>query len=136
MAGVFGPQMVARLYQATGSYETVLHVFSGAFAVALAVSILMTIYVINARNRMTTATIFSFDGQDFIRTQTTLLTAEGKPAVGTRLDRSNPGYQALIERRSYRGEATLFGRDYETYYAPLTNQEGDLDGAVFVGNQK
>lgn len=136
MAGVFGPQMVARLYQATGSYQTVLHVFSGVFAVALAVSILMTIYVIQARNRMTTATIFSFDGSDFIRTQTTLLTADGKSAINTKLDRDNPGYQALIQKRSYRGEAKLFGRDYETYYAPLTNDGGDLDGAVFVGNQK
>jgi len=51
--GAIGPQIVARLYEATGSYETVLHVFSGLFAVALAVSILMTIYMINARNRMT-----------------------------------------------------------------------------------
>src|SRR5215470_1135908 len=136
LAGVFGPQMVARLYQATGSYETVLHVFSGAFALALAVSILMTIYVIQARNRMTTATIFSFDGHDFVRIQTTLLTAEGKSAVNTKLDRSNPSYQALIQKCSYRGEATLFGRDYQTYYAPLTNAQGELDGAVFVGNQK
>jgi OFA family oxalate/formate antiporter-like MFS transporter len=136
LAGVFGPQLVARLYQATGSYETVLHVFSGAFAVALAVSILMSIYVIQARNRMTTATIFSFDGSDFVRTQTTLLTADGKSAVNTKLDRGNPSYQVLIQKRSYRGEATLFGRDYQTYYAPLTNELGELDGAVFVGNQK
>jgi OFA family oxalate/formate antiporter-like MFS transporter len=136
MAGVFGPQMVARLYQATGSYETVLHVFSGDFALALAVSILMTIYVIQARNRMTTATIFSFDGHNFIRIQTTLLTAEGKSAVNTTLDHSNPSYQALIQKRSYRGEATLFGREYLTYYAPLINEQGELDGAVFVGNQR
>jgi OFA family oxalate/formate antiporter-like MFS transporter len=46
MAGVFGPQMVARLYQATGSYVTVLHVFSSVFVVALTVSILMGIYVL------------------------------------------------------------------------------------------
>jgi OFA family oxalate/formate antiporter-like MFS transporter len=136
LAGVFGPQMVARLYQATASYETVLHVFSGTFVFALAVSIVMAIYVINARNRMTTATIFAFDGEDFIRVQTTLLTAQGKSAVNTKLDRDYPSYQALIQRRSYRGEATIFGRDYDTYYAPLTNEQGQLDGAIFVGNQK
>jgi MFS transporter, OFA family, oxalate/formate antiporter len=136
LAGVLGPQMVARLYQATGSYETVLHVFSGAFVFALVVSIAMTIYVINARNRMTTATIFSFDGQDFIRTQTTLLTAEGKSAVNTRLDRTSPSFQALVQGHSYRGEATIFGRDYDTYYAPLTNGQGKLEGAIFIGNQK
>jgi len=136
LAGVTGPQLVARLYQATGSYEAVLHVFSVVFVVALVVSIMMTIHVINARNRMTTATIFSFDGADFIRIQTTLLTAEGKPALNTKLDRESASYQALVQNYSYRGEATIFGRKYDTYYAPLTNAQGNLDGAIFVGNQK
>ena len=136
LAGVFGPQIVARLYEVTGSYETVLHVFSGIFAFALAVSIMMTIYIINARNRMTTVTIFNYDGQDFIRFQTTLLTEEGKSAVNTKLDHDYPSYQALIQKRSYIGEAIIFGRDYETYYAPLTDEQGQLTGAIFVGNQK
>lgn len=136
LAGVVGPQLVARLYEATGSYETVLQVFSGVFVIALVVSIMMTIHVLNARSRMTTATIFSFDGTDFIRIHTTLLTAEGKSAVNTKLDRDSSGYQALRENRSYRGEATIFGRKYETFYAPLTDEQGRLDGAIFVGNQK
>jgi OFA family oxalate/formate antiporter-like MFS transporter len=136
LAGVTGPQLVARLYQATGSYEAVLHVFSVVFVVALVVSIMMTIHVINARNRMTTATIFSFDGVDFVRIQTTLLTAEGKPAINTKLDRESASYQALVQNYSYRGEALIFGRKYDTYYAPLTNAQGKLDGAIFVGNQK
>jgi len=136
MAGVFGPQIVARLYQATGSYETVLHIFSGVFVVALAVSIMMTIYVINARNRMRTVTIFGFNGQDFIRVQTTLLTSEGKSAVNTTLDRGHPSYQALMQKRSYVGEATIFGRNYQTHYAPLTTEAGELNGAIFVGKKK
>lgn len=136
MAGVFGPQIVARLYEATGSYETVLHVFSGMFAVALAVSILMTIYMINARNRMTAVTLFKFDGQDFIRSETSLLTADGKSAINTKLNRDDSIYPALIRRKSYSGEAILFGRDYVTYYAPLTDEQGQLTGAIFVGHQK
>ena len=107
MAGVFGPQIVARLYEATGSYETVLHVFSGLFAVALAVSILMTIYMLNARNRMTGVTLFKFDGQDFIRTETNLLTADGKSAINTKLDHDTPIYQALIHTKSHSGVAIL-----------------------------
>jgi MFS family permease len=136
MAGVFGPQIVARLYEATGSYETVFHVFSGMFAVALAVSILMTIYMINARNRMTGVTLFKFDGQDFIRTETNLLTDDGKSAINTKLARDDLIYPALIQRHSYSGVAILFGRDYETYYAPLTDEQGQLSGAIFVGHQK
>jgi len=136
MAGVFGPQIVARLYEATGSYTTVLHIFSGVFVVALAVSIMMTIYVINARNRMTTITVFSFNGEDFVRIKTTLLTDEGKSALDTKLDRGNPGYTALMQKRSYRGETVLFGRNYDTYYAPLTNEQGTIEGAIFVGFQR
>lgn len=136
MAGIFGPQMVARLYEATDSYQTVLHVFSGIFAVALAVSVLMTIYIINARNRMTAVTVFKFHEQDFIRTQTNLLTADGKSAVNTKLDREYHGYQALINKQSYSGEAIIFGRRYEACYAPVTSEEGQLKGALFVGNQK
>ena len=136
LAGVFGPQIVARLYEATGSYETVLHVFAGIFAFALAVSILMIIHVINARYRMTAVTVFRYENQDFIRTQTTLLTEEGKSAVNTKLEREHPGYEALIQKHSFIGEATLFGRHYETYYAPLTDKDGQLTGAIFVGNQK
>ena len=85
---------------------------------------------------MTAVTIFKYDGQDFIRTQTNLLAANGKSAINTKLDHDNPSYQALIHKNSYSGEAIIFGRDYETYYAPLTDEEGELAGAIFVGNQK
>jgi hypothetical protein len=30
----------------------------------------------------------------------------------------------------------LFGRDYDTYYAPLTDEQGQLSGAIFVGHQQ
>ena len=93
-------------------------------------------FTINARNRMTAVTVFTFDGQDFIRFQTTLLTPDGKSAVNTKLDRNYPSYLALMQKRSYIGEAIIFGRDYETYYAPLTDEQGQLTGAIFVGNQK
>lgn len=93
-------------------------------------------FTINARNRMTAVTVFTFDGQDFIRFQTTLLTPDGKSAVNTKLDRNYPSYLALMQKRSYIGEAIIFGRDYETYYAPLSDEQGQLTGAIFVGNQK
>ena len=82
------------------------------------------------------ATIFSYDGQDFVRTKTTLVTPDGKPAVNTKLDRDTPAYKALIQKRSYTGEATLFGRKYDAYYAPLTGDDGRLTGALFVAVRK
>ena len=55
------------------------------------------------------ATIFSYDGKDFVRTQTTL-TAEGQAAANTKLDRDSAAYKALVEKKSYTGSATVFGK--------------------------
>jgi len=78
------------------------------------------------------STVFVYDGQDFIRRHTTLLTEAGKSAVGTRLERDNPGYAALILKRCYSGEVTLFGHRCDANYAPLVDHEGRLTGALMV----
>ncbi len=82
------------------------------------------------------ATIFSYDGKDFVRNNTTLMTEKGQSAVGTKLNESSPAYKALIEKHSYTGPATLFGKDYEASYAPLIGKDGKLTGAVFVAIPK
>lgn len=82
------------------------------------------------------STIFTYDGQDFIRKHTTLVTEDGKSAVNTKLGRDNPGYKALIQKRSYTGEVTLFGKKYDANYAPLTDESGRLTGALMVSVQK
>jgi len=81
------------------------------------------------------ATIFSYDGEDFVRTTTTLST-EGQAATGTKLDRDSSAYKALVEKRSYTGPATILGGDYQANYAPLTGADGQLTGALFVGVPK
>jgi len=82
------------------------------------------------------ATIFTYDGQDFVRTQTTLVAKDGKVAANTKLDHDNPAYKALVQKKSYTGEATIFGRKYAANYAPLMGEDGKLTGAVFVGVPK
>ena len=79
------------------------------------------------------ASIFSYDGHDFVRTKTTMLTKDGKSAVDTKLDRDTPAYKALVKKHSYTGDATVFGRKYDANYAPLTGEDGRLTGALFVG---
>jgi Cache 3/Cache 2 fusion domain len=79
------------------------------------------------------STIFSYDGKDFIRTKTTLMTEDGKSAVNTKLEHATPAFDALSHKHSYVGEATVFGRKYEADYAPLTGKDGKLTGALFVG---
>jgi methyl-accepting chemotaxis protein len=77
------------------------------------------------------STLFSYDGQDFVRTYTTL-TEDGKSAVGTKLDHESAAYKALIKKHSYSGEITIFGKKCDASYAPLTDKSGKLTGAVFV----
>ena len=81
------------------------------------------------------ASILSYDGKDFVRTETTLMN-NGQSAVGSKLQPDSPAYKALVEKKSYTGPATVFGRDYQANYAPLTGADGQLTGALFVGVAK
>jgi Cache 3/Cache 2 fusion domain len=47
------------------------------------------------------ATIFSYDGKDFVRSKTTMMTEDGKSAVNTKLEHDSPAYQALMQKHSY-----------------------------------
>ena len=82
------------------------------------------------------STIFSYDGQDFVRVDTTLMTADGDSAVNTKLNRNDPSYMALVQKRSFTGAATVNGQTFDAYYAPLTDENGQLTGAIFVGKTK
>ena len=75
-------------------------------------------------------TIFSYDGKDFVRTRTTMMTEDGKSAVNTKLDRQSPAYKARVQKHSYVGDATIFGRHYDADYAPLISDDGRLTGAL------
>jgi hypothetical protein len=115
-----------------------------AVALGLAVSVgLMALVAVGGSSRAAAqaqpkieATIFSYDGKDFTRTQTTLVTEDGKSAVNTKLDHTTPAYKALIHKHSYVGDATVFGHKYDADYAPLTSADGRLTGALFVAVAK
>ena len=82
------------------------------------------------------ASILTFDGKDFVRTETTLMQG-GQSAVGTKLDHDSPAYKALAEKHSYTGPATVFGQNYsQANYAPLIGADGKVTGALFVGVPK
>ena len=78
------------------------------------------------------SSIFSFDGQDFIRTDTTLIDENGNPAINTKMDRNYPGYKALLKKKSYNGRLMLFGKLVDSKLAPLTDKDGKLIGALAV----
>ncbi|MBP2291303.1 methyl-accepting chemotaxis protein [Azospirillum rugosum] len=78
------------------------------------------------------ATIFHGDK----RVATNIRNPDGSRAVGTTLARG-PVYTALFEKHEpYRGEANILGDAYFTAYDPLTNQNGEVIGVLFVGLKK
>ena len=81
------------------------------------------------------ASILSYDGKDFVRTETTLMN-NGQSAVNTKLEGDSAAYKALVEKKSYTGSVTVFGKNYQANYAPLFSEDGKLTGALFVGVPK
>jgi methyl-accepting chemotaxis protein len=79
------------------------------------------------------ATVFVRIGDDLLRISTSLRDEQGKPAVGTLLDRAHPGYAALLRGEIYAGPARLFGRDYMTRYVPVQDAAGKVIAVLFVG---
>ena len=78
------------------------------------------------------ATIFVKDGDDFIRISTSLKKEDGTRAVGTKLDKTHPGYLSVMEGKSYLGKAFLFGKNYMTKYIPI-EKNGEVIAIAFIG---
>jgi hypothetical protein len=95
---------------------------------------MLTSVVASAETKLA-ASLFSYDGADFVRTQTTL-TQDGQSAVNTKLDHDSAAYKALSQKHSYSGPATIMGQAYEAHYAPIVGADGKLTGALFVGVPK
>jgi adenosylcobinamide amidohydrolase len=102
--------------------------------ITLPIAVLVSSGAASAQSKLE-ASIFSYDGKDFVRTNTTLMD-KGKSATGTKLDQSSEAYKALSQKHSYSGPATVFGQNYDGSYAPLTDASGKLTGALFVGVPK
>ena len=60
------------------------------------------------------ASIFSYDGKDFVRTETTLMQG-GQSAVGTKLEQDSPAYKALAEK-------LLLHRASDRFWSKLPSQ--------------
>jgi hypothetical protein len=105
------------------------------FLIFLSLFVMMLISSASMAETKLDASIFSYDGKEFVRTETTLM-QDGQSAVGTKLDHDSSAYKALIEKHSYVGPATVFGKNYQADYAPLIGADGKVTGALFVGVAK
>jgi len=78
-----------------------------------------------------TATLFMGD----TRVSTNVVTADGKRAVGTKLQ--GAAREAVLERgQTYRGETEILGVPYFTAYDPIRNERGETIGVFYVGVKK
>lgn len=79
------------------------------------------------------ATVFVRRGDDFFRLATSITEADGRSAVGTRLDRDHPAYARLLAGQAYVGVVQLFGCYFMTRYQPVIDGSGQVIGALFAG---
>ena len=78
------------------------------------------------------ATLFIRQGDDFLRTATSLKKEDGSRAIGTTLDHKHPGYKKVLAGEMYTGPAVLFGRNYMTHYKPI-KAGNNVVGIHFIG---
>jgi len=78
-----------------------------------------------------TATIFMGD----TRVSTNILTPDGSRAIGTKL--TGPAHDEIFkEGKHFKGEVPILGVPYFAAYDPIKNSQGEIIGALFVGENK
>lgn len=80
-----------------------------------------------------TATIFSKDGDRFVRITTNVMKDDGSRAVGTELNKTTKAYAALSKGLAFYGVVDILDNPYFTGYEPLYAKNGDYIGITYVG---
>jgi methyl-accepting chemotaxis protein len=80
-----------------------------------------------------TATIFSKDGDRFVRITTNVMKDDGSRAVGTELNKSTKAYAALSKGLAFYGVVDILDSPYFTGYEPLYAKNGEYIGITYVG---
>jgi methyl-accepting chemotaxis protein len=80
-----------------------------------------------------TATLFVWDGSNFVRVTTSVMKSDGSRAVGTVLDPKGKAFAALTQNRTFTGVVDILGSPYMTSYAPITDENSKLIGAWYTG---
>lgn len=81
-----------------------------------------------------TASLFVKKGSDFVRVTTNVM-ADGKRAIGTRLDPQGKAIVALRNGQPFYGEVDVLGKPFLTAYEPMRDANGDIIGAWYFGYQ-
>lgn len=83
-------------------------------------------------------TLFTYNAakRDFLRTSTTVKTANGGRAVGTWLGQSSAAYDAVMAGKPYNGAADILGTQYFTVYFPIVDRASNVIGILFAGTEQ
>ena len=79
------------------------------------------------------ASIFVRQGDDFVRTATTLKDAQGNKVLGSKLERGSAVHSAAMDGKPSTGRVNLFSRDYMTRYVPVRNAAGEVAAIASIG---
>ncbi len=80
-----------------------------------------------------TATIFQLVDDKLLRISTNVRKTDDERAIGTYIPSTSPVYQTIMNGQVFRGKAFVVNDWYLTAYKPLKNSEGQIIGAVYVG---
>ncbi len=80
-----------------------------------------------------TATVFQLVDDKLLRISTNVRQLNGERATGTYIPSSSPVYQAIMNGQTFRGKAFVVNDWYLTAYKPLRNNDGQIVGAIYVG---
>ena len=81
-----------------------------------------------------TATLFSRQGNDFVRISTNVKKADGSRAIGTLLDPNGPVIASIRQGASFYGVVDILGNPYVTGYDPIFDEAHDaVIGIWYVG---
>ncbi len=78
------------------------------------------------------STVFAKTNKGFLRISTSLKKEDGSRAYGTFLGENSDSYRAIMAKKTYVGQATLFGKNYITIYEPIIENE-QVIGILFIG---
>jgi len=80
-----------------------------------------------------TATLFVWDGSNFVRVTTNVMKPDGARAVGTVLDPKGKAFAALSSGQPFSGVVDILGVPYTTSYVPMKDDSGTVVGAWYTG---
>ncbi|MEQ5836100.1 Cache 3/Cache 2 fusion domain-containing protein [Marinobacter sp. NFXS9] len=80
-----------------------------------------------------TATLFVYDGSDYVRVSTNVKKDGGQRATGTILNPEGAAFRAIQSGKAFYGQVDILGKPYLTGYAPMRDGSGQVVGIWYVG---